>query len=199
MRTGYKEQYAACADEVLLQFVMQEDMDAFEMLYDRHAPKLYALLRRIVLDESIAEELLQDTFWRIWQKAEQYSGAGSGAAWLHRLARNKALDQLRRQKVRSSSLIDAIETFEALPQLQQHSAEREFEQEWTNQQLHQALATIPSEQRLCLELAYFEGLSQQEIAQRTHTSIGTIKTRTRIGIKKMKRCLLGVGYMNKVS
>ncbi len=86
MRTASQEQYAKQADEVLLQFVIQQDVDALEALYDRHASHLYALLRRIVRDEHVAEELLQETFWRVWQCAKQYSGVGTGAAWLYRIA-----------------------------------------------------------------------------------------------------------------
>ncbi len=182
------------ADEVLLQFVMQQDVDAFEILYDRHGSKLYALLRRMVHDKRVAEELLQETFWCIWQKAEQYSGTGTCAAWLHRIARNKALDHLRRQKVGTELFVATLEPFETLPQLQEDSTTHEFERKWTHQQVQQALVDIPSEQRHCLELAYFEGLTHQEIAQQTNTPLGTIKTRVRSGMQKMARALLGAGY-----
>ena len=195
MRTASREQYADHADEVLLQFVIQQDVDAFEVLYNRHASQLYGLLQSIVRDTHVAEELLQETFWRVWQRAEQYSGVGTGAAWLHCIARNKALDQLRRQKASTSLLTDTFEKFEASPLLQQRSAEHEFEQSAMQQQVQQALANIPTEQRLCLEMAYFEGLSQQEIAQQTNVPIGTIKTRSRIGMKKLARSLVGAGYI----
>jgi len=194
MRTACQEHYADHADEVLLQFVIQQDIDAFETLYNRHAARIYELLWSIVRDNQLAEDLLQETFWRVWERADQYSGMGTGAAWLHCIARNKALDQLRRQKAKISFFNNTFETFEASPLLQHRSAEHEFEQNAMQQQVQQALATIPTEQRLCLEMAYFEGLSQQQIAEQTNLPIGTIKTRARIGMKKMARSLVGAGY-----
>lgn len=194
MKTARRERYTDQTDEVLVQCVMQHDVDAFEVLYDRHASKLYALLRRMVHDKHAAEELLQETFWCSWQKAEQYSGAGTCAAWLHCIARNKALDHLRRQKVCTEFLVATLEPFEALPQLQEQSMQQAFEQKWTRQQVQQALTDIPTEQRLCLQLAYFEGLTHQAIAQQTHTPLGTIKTRVRSGMQKMVRALHGAGY-----
>ncbi len=86
--------------------------------------------------------------------------------------------------------------FEASPLLQHQSAEYEFEQSAMRQQVQQALANIPTEQRLCLELAYFEGLSQQEIAEQMHIPLGTIKTRARIGMKKLANSLVSAGYVH---
>lgn len=193
LRTERGEQDAGRSDEVLLQAVTQKDSSAFQVLYERHAPIVYNLLICMVRNQSVAEELLQDTFWQIWQKAEQYSGSGAGVAWIHQIARHKALDQLRCQKVRPAILADDLETLEwALPQ-HEPSAESEFEQNWTRQQVRQALDHIPREQHICLELAYFEGLSHHEIAEQTHTPLGTVKTRIRIGMEKLERELLGRG------
>jgi len=194
MSTVCNECYADCSDEVLLHAMVQKDVRAFEALYNRHAPMIYNLLLQIVHNESLAEELLQDTFWQVWQKIDQYSGLGPGLAWMHQIARHKALDQLRRQKTKSSVREDDVELCTWLPVLHQPSAEREFEQGWVRQQVRQALEQIPQEQRLCLELAYFEGLSQQEIAKQTHTPLGTIKTRIRMGMEKVERWLLGSGF-----
>ena len=189
--------YGNCSDEVLLQAIIQKEMGAFEALYDRHASPVYNLLIRIVHEENVAEELVQDTFWQVWQKASQYNGAGAGISWLHRIARNKALDQLRRQKADSQPKLMQGEPTEWPLASHQPSAESEFEQVWTCQQVRQALAQIPCEQRLCLELAYFEGLSHQEIAEQIQAPIGTIKTRIRIGMQKVERWLLGCGYTTR--
>jgi RNA polymerase sigma-70 factor (ECF subfamily) len=187
------KQYADCSDEVLLRAVIQKDGGAFEALYHRHVSGVYNILLRIVRNESVAEELLQDTFWQVWQKADQYDERGAGVAWLHQIARRKALDQLHRQKARPRILAADVETFEWLLKAHQPSAERVFEQDWTRQQVWQALDQIPREQRLCLELAYFEGLSHQAIAEQTDTPLGTIKTRIRSGMEKLERWLLGRG------
>jgi len=195
MQTAIGEIYPDYSDEILLQSVIQKETGAFEILYDRHASGVYNILIGMVHDESVAEELLQETFWQVWQKADQYNVKGAASAWLHRIARNKALDQLRRQKTRSPVLSNDIETYEWAFRQHQPSAESEFEQRWTRELVQQALDRIPNEQRLCLELAYFEGLSQQEIAEKTQTPLGTIKTRIRIGMEKVERLLLGSGYV----
>ncbi|CAN5576276.1 hypothetical protein BH10CHL1_BH10CHL1_39240 [soil metagenome] len=182
------------SDEILLQAVTKKDSRAFELLYDRHAAFVYNLLVCIVRNEGMAEELLQETFWQVWQKAGQYSGIGAGVAWIQQIARHKALDHLRGQKARPAILANDFDALEWALRYEP-SAESEFEQNWTCQQVRQALEHVPCEQRLCLELAYFEGLSHQEIAEQTNTPLGTIKTRIRLGMKKLERELLGRGYM----
>lgn len=196
MLTRLHNPYMNQADELLLQAIGQGEVGAFEALYARHAPMIYSLLIRIVRDGNVAEELVQDTFCQVWQKAQQYNGTGAVQGWLRRIARNKALDQLRRQKVHSPVPTENLENFESSLFLGQPSVESEFEQVWTQQQVRQALNQIPNEQRLCLELAYFDGLTHQEIAEQMATPLGTIKTRIRIGMEKVERWLLGNGYAN---
>ena len=195
MPTHMAETYANYPDEALLRLVHSKDLRAYELLYDRHAQVVYNLIVRIVRDAAAAEELLQETFWQVWQKSAQYEGSGSAAAWLHRVARNKALDFLRHQRARPLLAQAEIETLERSPRHYSSSAESEVEQSWRRQQVLQALESIPSEQRICLELAYFEGLSQREIAEHTNTPLGTIKTRMRIGMEKLERILRAVGYL----
>jgi len=194
MQPVISQNYSDYSDEILLQSVALKENNAFEMLYDRHASNVYSILFHIVRDESLAEELLQETFWQVWQKASQHNIKGAASAWLHQIARNKALDQLRRQKVRSSILAKDIEAYEWALGPHQPSLESEFEQGWTREIIQKALERIPSEQRLCLEMAYFEGLSQQEIAEKTQTPLGTIKTRMRMGMEKIERLLLSSGF-----
>src|SRR5262245_23589086 len=90
--------YSQLADETLLDLIKQRDADAFTALYDRHAQTIYNVIIRIVREPAVAAEVHQDTFWQIWQKAGEFRGGGAAAAWLYRIARNKSLDQLRRQK-----------------------------------------------------------------------------------------------------
>lgn len=183
------------SDESLLRLISRKDVRAYELLYDRHAQTVHNLLMRIVRDGAIAEELLQEVFWQLWQKADQYEGAGSVAAWLYRMARNKALDQLRHQRARPQTAPAEPDVLERSPRFFTSSAESEVEQSWRRQQVLQALDSLPGEQRLCLELAYFDGMSQREIADRTNTPLGTIKTRMRIGMEKLERVLRAVGYL----
>lgn len=191
------DDYQNYTDEVLLRLVMRKDMRAYEMLYDRHAQPVYSLVVRIVRDLPIAEELLQEIFWQVWQKAEQYEGAGSAMAWLYRIARNRALDQLRRERARPQAMQSELDVLEHAPQFAGRSAESEVEQRLRRQHVLQALDNIPDEQRLCLELAYFEGLSQREISERIDIPLGTIKTRMRSGMEKLERFLRGVGYVER--
>jgi RNA polymerase sigma-70 factor (ECF subfamily) len=92
------------SDEILLQRVAQQDAAALEELYDRHAQVIYNLIMRIVRETTLAEELLQETFWQVWRQADKFRGEGTAVAWLYRIARNKSLDQLRRQQVRSQAV-----------------------------------------------------------------------------------------------
>ena len=182
------------SDESLLRRVAQRDTDAYEAFYDRHAQTVYSLLFRIINDGSVAEELTQEVFWQVWQKADQYIGTGAPAAWLLRVARNRAFDQIRRQRARPVAMNDDFSAFENYSELVSHDVEAHAEQNWQKQQIRQILASIPEEQRVCLELAYFDGLSQRDIAEKTQTPLGTIKTRMNMGMQKLERMLRAIGY-----
>ncbi|MCX6046494.1 MAG: sigma-70 family RNA polymerase sigma factor [Chloroflexi bacterium] len=194
MQPSSIDKYRTYSDETLLQLISRKDLLAYEALYDRHAQTVHNLLKRIVHDSATAEELLQETFWQVWQKAEQYAEKGAVAAWLNRIARNKALDQLRHDKARPRMADDDIGMLEQSPTYSYEGAEKVVEQRLQQQQVNQALDNIPGEQRLCLELAYFEGMSQSQIAEYTSTPLGTIKTRMRIGMEKLERLLRASGY-----
>jgi RNA polymerase sigma-70 factor (ECF subfamily) len=188
------------SDEALLQLIAQRDAAALETFYDRHAQTVYNLIMRIVRDAAIADELLQETFWQVWQAGGQgqFRSEGPALAWLCRIARNKSLDQLRRQKARPQPVLtESAEDEELLWDelvASDMTVERVAEQTWDWQYLRQALSKIPSEQRLCLELAYFEGMSQRQIAEYTATPLGTIKTRLRMGLEKLEYILRIAGY-----
>lgn len=189
-------------DLLLLHQIAKRDVHAVEQLYDRYAGALYTLILRIVKDGGAAEGLVQETFLQVWQKAPEFSASGVPAAWIFRIARNKALDHLRRGKVRP---IAADKELEAHYDLTAHGSdepltliESKVEQQYEQQHLRKALAEIPAEQRCCLELAYFEGMSQREIALHTNTPIGTIKTRIKMGLQKMERLLRHYGYINSM-
>jgi RNA polymerase sigma-70 factor (ECF subfamily) len=186
-------------DEVLLQLIAQRDATALETLYDRYAQTIYNLIVRIVQNPAIADELLQETFWQVWQAGGQgqFRGEGAAAAWLCRIARNKSLDQLRRQKARPRPVETRSDEDEERLWNQfiaDVEVERQTEHSWDRQYLRQALDRIPSDQRLCLELAYFEGMSQRQIAKHTDTPLGTVKTRLRMGLEKLEYILRVAGY-----
>lgn len=188
------------SDEDLLIGITQQDMQAIEILYDRYAGALYALVFRIVKDGIAAEGLVQETFLKVWQKAGEYTGVGAPGAWIFRIARNKALDHLRRGKVRPVSSEKELESHYTLTDSESDTSmthtEIAVEQIYHRDHLRSALAELPAEQRQCLELAYFEGMTQTEIALHTHAPLGTIKTRIKMGLHKMERLLRSYGYTN---
>lgn len=190
-------EYTQLTDEALLLQISRRNSEALAVLYDRHAQTVYNLIMRIVREQTSADEILQDTFWQVWQKAETFQH-GHAAAWLYRIARNKSLDWLRRQKTRPPIALSLDEpgnfaTTVAAPTLVEHTVA----QSWQQEHIHQALANLPPEQRQCLELAFFEGLSQRQIAEYTQTPVSTVKTRIQIALEKLERVLRAVGYRSK--
>jgi len=186
-------------DEELLHAVAQRDVQALELLYDRHATTVYNMVCRIVKDGTVAEGIMQETFLQVWQKANEFAGTGVGAAWMFRIARNKSLDQLRRNRARPVSAEKAIEDHFGLSDDSFNGSnltqvEASVERNYNSHYIRTALAQIPVEQRLCLELAYFEGMSQSQIAEHTKTPLGTIKTRVRMGMQKLEHILRTYGY-----
>lgn len=202
------------SDEALLRRVSSGDRQAFEILYDRHAAVMYSLILRILRDRALADDVLQDAFWQAWKRANEYRGEGRAAAWLYRIARNRSLDELRRQQ---RTATDPVENLDPWPQENKNSqgsvsgsshpllhrlnagkhtgdAASQFSQDQQRRHIHEALATIPPEQRACLELGYFDGMSQQQIADHLNLPLGTVKTRMRMGLAKLEHILRAQGY-----
>src|SRR3974377_670207 len=182
-------------DEQLVARTMRGDVAAFEVLYDRYAPTVMGLALRIVADRALAEEVVQETFWRVWRNAASFQGQrGAFAGWLLGIARNLAIDFCRRRGVRPQVLFsDADESpIERVPDQSADVAESA----WTaikNQQVYAALGDLPPEQRRAIGLCYFGGLTRQEIAARTGEPLGTIHTRARLALKKLRAALLAQG------
>jgi len=156
---------------------------AFEELYDRHNPMLWSLVLRIVGKAPEAEEVLQDAWLQVWRSAGTYHPSrGPVVAWLLTLARSRAIDRLRsmssRLKAETSERIDPpAASGEPLAQLAQVQVE---------QRMAGALATLPPQQREVLQLAYFAGLSQSEIAARLGAPLGTVKSWTRQALSRLR-------------
>ena len=187
------------SDEQLLQLIARRDADAFETLYDRHAQVVHNLILRIVGERRATEELVQEAFWQVWQKAGDFRGDGAGAAWLYRVARNRGLDRLRQRNARPQTVALELEdsprlfAYAQLPSVETPSVESVVERSWQQQQVRESLASIPDDQRVILELAYFEGMTQSEIAEQLSLPIGTIKSRIRLGVEKLERLLVATG------
>jgi RNA polymerase sigma-70 factor (ECF subfamily) len=162
-------------------------MDAAGELYDRHAGRVLALARRILRDEGDAEDIVQEVFSQAWRTATRYeAGRGSVAGWLLMIARTRAIDRLRARHARPDTTGDVL--LETMPGTTQAPSDQAI----ANEQyalIRQGLVALPVEQRTALELAYFEGLSQSEIAERLAAPLGTIKTRIRTALTTLRRSL----------
>jgi RNA polymerase sigma-70 factor, ECF subfamily len=173
-------------DSALIERIMAGEEGALSALYDRYAGMLFAMLVRILKDTSAAEEVLQDLFLQLWRGASRFDASrGSLPAWLLVIGRNRALSRLRRRD-RREVLEDPEEfSLDSVP-----SAGDLEDEAWRRQlmeRLKGALATLPPEQKEALELAYFEGMTQTEIAARTGSPLGTVKSRVRAAMQSLKQ------------
>jgi RNA polymerase sigma-70 factor (ECF subfamily) len=180
------------SDEILSTRIAQGDVAAFELLYDRHAAMILGIAFRITGDQSLAEEILQETFWRVWQSARTYKPErGSLAGWLYRIAHNLAIDTVRRQRVRPQVIYEHADSNPVLDRI--HDSEVDVAQQAQSnldlQQVKHGLANLPREQRQVIEMAYFHGMTRQEIAKATGEALGTIHTRARLGLRKLREHL----------
>lgn len=184
----------ALPDEGLMVAIMARDEAAFAVLYDRYADLVYSASLRVLADPQLAEDVSQDVFVRVWRRPEAFvPDRGRFITWLLSVTRNRALDELRargrRHRREGGPMGDPDEAAEPLfhsaPPDPQTNAERREQQA----ALRDALSTLPVEQRSVLELAYFGGLTQQEVATRLDAPLGTVKTRIRLGIRRLRRAL----------
>ena len=181
---GQGRKYPLLADEDLISFVRARDAEAFAVLYDRHARAAYSLAYRMMGEHQAAEDVVQDAFLKAWRAAGSYRAErGSVRSWLLTVVHNRSIDQLRS----AASQRRAQERLEAsAPRSQPSEA---FARSWRNSQrerVREALKTLPRDQLKVLELAYFSGYTQKEIAQLLGLPLGTVKGRMRLGLKKMR-------------
>jgi RNA polymerase sigma-70 factor (ECF subfamily) len=175
-------------DSALIEKMMTGDESALSAIYDRYSPMLFGMLTRILQDRHAAEEVLQDLFLQLWRNASQFdSSRGSLPAWLMVIARNRAISRLR--GARSRELLEENEgdfanTFASDQNIEDDASRAELARNVTA-----ALGTLPVEQRHALELAYFEGMTQSEIAARTGCPLGTVKTRVRTALQSLRQIL----------
>jgi RNA polymerase sigma-70 factor (ECF subfamily) len=172
------------ADIALMRRMSDGDETALAALYDRYAGLVFSVAKRILGDRGAAEEILQDIFYRAWRMASSFdSSRGSLAAWLLVSARNRAIDQLRRARGFKSDPMreeDITLNFRLDSQVTRNVM---------LSKVKKAVENLPESQRHALELAFFEGLTHSEIAERTGEPLGTIKTRLRTALGSLKKVL----------
>src|SRR4051795_8193830 len=179
------------ADEDLMQLVQRGEARAFEVLYDRHSSVAFSLAYRMCGSRAAAEDVVQEAFLAMWRSGARYDRTrGSVRTWALGIVHNRAIDALRRSTVhdrRRASDEGIEERFEARERTEVEAARNDEARE-----VHAALRTLPDEQCRVIELAYFGGFSQSEIATMLETPIGTVKGRMRLGLDKMRGQLGGL-------
>jgi RNA polymerase sigma-70 factor (ECF subfamily) len=178
-------------DEELMQRLVYRDLWAFRTLYDRYGNLVYSAALRVVRDAQIAEDMVQEIFLRIWRKPESYvSQRGRFVTWLTSVTRNRAVDEVRSRGRRFRYETASPEEQEReVPAPDTNDPALTAELADQRRLILAALAQIPAEQRQIIELAYFGGLTQQEIAERLSQPLGTVKTRIRLGMQKLRVAL----------
>lgn len=179
--------YARYNDEQLIHLITKAQEGALSQLYDRYNRLVFSLALAVVDDRATAEEITLDVFMRVWQKADSYRAEQAKVStWLTHIARHHAIDVLRRRSVRldqyAVNLEDAIPVSDAAEPDPHESVEISQQRE----HVQAALAQLPEEQKQALVLAYFNGYSQSEIAQTLHQPLGTVKTRLRLAMQKLR-------------
>ena len=201
------ESFGMSDDADLVREVADGSHDALAELYDRHVDGVFAAARRITRDRQLAEEAVQETFLTLWNRAELYDHrAGSLSAWLHTIARNRTIDRLRAAGRRPRLVPISHATHEsetdgtALDRLQATGTtvggsapppnpEAAAISAWARHQIREALAEMPEEERTVIVMAYDQELSQSEIAVRLGWPVGTVKTRTRRALGRLRGVL----------
>ena len=172
-------------DAILVQRLLQKDVSAFEQLYDRHSRVVYSLLLRILQQAGTAEEVAQDVFLQLWRNAAQYDESrGPFVPWLLTLARNRALDTLRLKSERQRRREDQTE--ELPPVISMPEFEKELDEKRRGERVRALMVSLNPQQRKAIELAYFEGLSHSEIAEKLKEPLGTVKSWIRYGLLRLK-------------
>jgi len=187
---SYSGENGSNADDVaLIRRMVEADETALGALYDRWVRSLYSLVLHLLRDPDEAEDVVEETFWQAWKKADAYEPSkGAVSTWLLTIGRRKALDRLRAKKRSREDPIENDQTFADLPSgSPDPSADAEGSE--LRESVRVALRELPREQREVLELGYFSGMSQTEIAEATGQPLGTVKTRMRLALQKLREPL----------
>jgi RNA polymerase sigma-70 factor (ECF subfamily) len=175
----------SAGDSELVARLQQRDPEALGELYDRYGRIAYSLISRIVGNPAVAEELVQESFLRVWHRADGFhSDRGALGSWVLTVARNQALDYVRSLEGRSAKRAVSVEDTE--PPVAVQASEERILDGIQLRKVRAAIAKLDENQRRVIELAYFEGLTQSEMAARISQPLGTVKTWTRMALKSLR-------------
>jgi RNA polymerase sigma factor (sigma-70 family) len=178
------------SDRTLISAIAGKAVWAMEILYQRYNRMLYAFVHRIVGNQQVAEDLMQEAFFAVWQNAHSYMPQnGEVRSWLISIFHHKAIDYLR--SVQRRAAIQQVE-LEQIDFQEQLAVGDVWDEAWQSVQrdlIREAMMNLPREQRMVIELAYFQGWTHSEIAEGTHLPLGTVKARMRLGLLHLRRLL----------
>ncbi|MFN8499402.1 MAG: sigma-70 family RNA polymerase sigma factor [Anaerolineae bacterium] len=173
--------YSNLSDEELVACCARGEREALASLYDRYATLVFSLANRMLGGGMVAEEVTQDAFVLVWRRAGQFAPErGRVLSWLMTIARNRAIDELRRRQT-GPEHVELVDAAGGYPGMEDLSLQRI--------QMRRVLAQLPAAQREALELAYYGGMTQQEVAEYLGLPLGTIKTRMRMGLQRLRDLL----------
>ena len=182
------EDLTALRDEELLVLVIRRRERALGQLYDRYGRLVYTIALRITGDRQTAEEVVQDVFQNVWQAAGSYqAGVGQFSAWLLGITRHRAIDATRSKRERARTREQALDV--GIPLSDESDIERDVARSLLRDTVRAALQELPTNQRQAVELAYYGDLTRAEIAERLGEPLGTVKTRLRLGLLKLRDLL----------
>lgn len=182
--------YSELDDSALMDLVARKQGDALSELYSRYGNLVFSVALRVVVDRETAEEITFDVFTRVWERAGLYQAErASMGTWLGSLARHRGIDELRRRNARPQEAMP--ESADDEPALREtgRGPEAMAEIDFQRVKIRAAMQDLPPEQRAVLELAYFHGLTHREIGEKLAQPLGTVKTRLRLAMQKLRQSL----------
>ncbi len=181
--------YEGLEDPELLELVKEKNRDALEALYARYGNAIYSLSMHMLRSPQAAEEVTQDTFFNVWRRASSYKpGRGSFKSWLFSIGHHRAIDEIRRRK-RDTNVVQYDTDIEARAADDTTDPVRYTASRFEIGRIKNALMELRPEQRSVVELAYFGGLTHSEISRKLDQPLGTVKTRMRLALKKLREVL----------
>jgi RNA polymerase sigma-70 factor (ECF subfamily) len=185
--------HSATEDDALVQRMAVGDEQALGALYDRWVDVVHAVVARVLRSADDVDDVVEETFWQAWRQADRFDPArGSVQTWLLTIARSRSLDRTRALRRRREEPLERDDG-EVIEQVAPSDPGLDAEASERRRIVTSALASLPPEQREALELGYYGGLSQSEIAERTGQPLGTVKTRMRLAMQKLRSQLGGLG------